>query len=68
VLEPLQRRVAARALGLPAAGRMALAGGAAMLAHGLVTRPTADIDLFSPDEADVQLLRPRTGGRRRQAR
>jgi hypothetical protein len=57
VLEPLQRRVAARALGLPAAGRMALAGGAAMLAHGLVTRPTADVDLFSPDEADVQLLR-----------
>jgi hypothetical protein len=36
---------------------MALAGGGAMLAHGLVTRPTADIDLFSPDKADVQRLR-----------
>jgi Nucleotidyl transferase AbiEii toxin, Type IV TA system len=27
-----------------------------MLAHGLVSRPTADIDLFSPDEADVRRL------------
>jgi Nucleotidyl transferase AbiEii toxin, Type IV TA system len=57
VLDPLQHRVAQRALRLPAAGRTALAGGGAMLAHGLVNRPTADIDLFSPDEADVQQLR-----------
>jgi Nucleotidyl transferase AbiEii toxin, Type IV TA system len=35
---------------------MALAGGGAMLAHGLVTRPTADVDLFSPDEMDVRRL------------
>jgi predicted nucleotidyltransferase component of viral defense system len=44
------------ALHLPSVGRTALAGGAAMLAHGLVSRPTADIDLFSPDEADVRRL------------
>lgn len=32
---------------------MALAGGGAMLAHGLVDRRTQDLDLFSPDPAEV---------------
>jgi len=27
-----------------------------MLAHGLVTRPTADVDLFSPDKDDIPRL------------
>jgi hypothetical protein len=57
VLDPLQERVASIALHLSAAGRAALAGGGAMLAHGLVTRPTADVDLFTPDAEDVPRLR-----------
>jgi len=41
---------------LPEAGQVALAGGGAMLAHDLVDRPTQDVDLFTPDPAEVRRL------------
>jgi hypothetical protein len=41
---------------LPRAGQVALAGGGAMLAHDLVDRPTQDLDLFTPDPAEVAPL------------
>jgi hypothetical protein len=41
---------------LPEAGQVALAGGGAMLAHDLVDRPTQDVDLFTPDPAEVTRL------------
>jgi hypothetical protein len=46
-LDPLQERIARTALALPEARTLALAGGAAMIAHGFVTRSTKDIDLFT---------------------
>ncbi len=55
MLDPLQERIARLALSLPGAENLALAGGGAMLAHGLVDRPTQDVDLFTPD-ADVTAI------------
>lgn len=55
-LTPLQRRVAELALGLPEAASFCLVGGGAMLAHGLVDRPTDDLDLFTTTTADVARL------------
>lgn len=52
-LDPLHEQLARVALALPEAGNAALAGGGAMLAHGLVDRPTRDLDLFTPDPGDV---------------
>lgn len=50
--------LAATALGLPEAEGFALAGGGAMRAHGLIERPTQDIDLFAPPGSSVpDLLR-----------
>lgn len=52
-LEPLAAEVAQTALALQPSGSIALAGGAAMLAHGFVDRPTVDIDLFTPDATEI---------------
>jgi hypothetical protein len=52
-LDPIQRDILAVAMTLPEAQGMALAGGGAMLAHGLVDRRTQDLDLFSPDSAEI---------------
>jgi len=52
-LDPLHEAVAALALGLPEARQVALAGGGALLAHDLISRPTQDIDLFTPDPAEL---------------
>lgn len=54
-LDPLQERIARIALALPQARTLALAGGGAMIAHGFVTRPTRDVDLFT--EVDDQEAR-----------
>ncbi|MFG1923296.1 nucleotidyl transferase AbiEii/AbiGii toxin family protein [Cryptosporangium sp. NPDC048952] len=53
-LDPLQEQITQTALSLPQAHTLALAGGGAMIAHGLVDRATHDVDLFTeidPDEA-----------------
>ncbi len=47
-LDRHQLEVLQIAMGLPEAASLALAGGGAMLVHGLVERPTADLDLFTP--------------------
>lgn len=52
-LDDFQTEVATIALGLPSAGNLVLVGGAAMLAYGLVDRPTYDIDLFTAEQEDV---------------
>lgn len=46
-LDPLQDLVVRAAVGLPEARTLALAGGAAMIAHGFVDRATHDVDLFT---------------------
>jgi hypothetical protein len=47
-IEPFKVRVIELALGAAAAHGFALAGGNALAAHGLLSRPTQDIDLFTP--------------------
>jgi predicted nucleotidyltransferase component of viral defense system len=65
VLDPLQQRVAETALELARHGRVALAGGSAMIAHGFVDRMSEDVDLFTPDQAEVTDLRDRLSARLR---
>ena len=65
MLDPLQQRVAEIALELARHGQVALAGGSAMIAHGFVNRMSEDIDLFTPDPAEVADLRDRLSTRLR---
>jgi len=48
-IDPFQARVAQLALAVAAGQGFALAGGNALVAHGLLTRPTEDVDLFTPE-------------------
>ena len=50
----LHRRVAAVALAAAAVHGFALGGGNALLAHGVISRPTQDVDLFTDQEHGVQ--------------
>ena len=52
-LNELHRRVATVALRLAQRYGFALGGGNALIAHGLISRPTQDVDLFTDDEAGV---------------
>ncbi|MPZ00251.1 MAG: hypothetical protein GEU97_20150 [Actinophytocola sp.] len=53
-LDPLQELIARRALELPQARTLALAGGGAMIAHGFVDRATKDVDLSTEvDDAEA---------------
>lgn len=55
-LHPLHEHLARLTFSLPEATDVAIAGGNAMLAHGLVERPTQDLDLFTPDESEIHPL------------
>lgn len=60
-LAPPQLEVARCLFALPEAEGFALAGGAALLAHGTIERPTRDIDAFAgakagPTPGDVRPL------------
>jgi len=48
-VDPFQAEVARIALTAAAGHGFALAGGNALVVHGLVDRPTQDVDLFSPE-------------------
>lgn len=50
-LTALQERLAALVAGLDESDGFALAGGAGLAAHGLLERPTRDLDYFGPPEA-----------------
>jgi len=50
----LHRQVASIALAAAARHGFALGGGNALLAHGLTTRPTQDVDLFTDQEHGVE--------------
>ena len=52
-IDELQRAVATVALRAAARHGFALAGGNALIAHGIVDRPTDDVNLFSNQEAGV---------------
>lgn len=58
-LTPIQIEVARAFFQLPQSEGYVLAGGAALLANGLISRPTEDIDLFPPPPpAGSRRLRP----------
>jgi len=50
----LHRRVAVIALRAASGHGFALAGGNALLAHGMISRPTQDVDLFTDDQHGVE--------------
>ena len=52
-IDHLQREVAVIALRVAAGHGFALAGGNALIAHGIIDRPTDDVDLFSDQEGGV---------------
>jgi hypothetical protein len=52
-ISKLQREVATVALRAAARHGFALAGGNALIAHGIIDRPTEDVDLFSDRETGV---------------
>lgn len=52
-LSELHRKVAAIALRAAAGHGFALGGGNALIQHGLISRPTQDVDLFTDQEAGV---------------
>ena len=52
-LTVLHRRVATVALRVATRYGFALGGGNALIAHGLITRPTQDVDLFTNEETGV---------------
>jgi len=56
VLTALQQRVRGIVADLPEAGTVALAGGGALIVHGIVDRATTDLDFFSPDAVDVRVF------------
>jgi Nucleotidyl transferase AbiEii toxin, Type IV TA system len=53
-LNELHRRVATVALRVATRYGFALGGGNALIAHGLISRPTQDVDLFTNEEAGVE--------------
>jgi hypothetical protein len=50
----LHRQVAEVALAAAAGHGFALGGGNALLAHGIISRPTQDVDLFTDQEHGVE--------------
>ena len=52
-LTELHRRVATVALRVATRYGFALGGGNALIAHGLITRPTQDVDLFTNEQTGV---------------
>src|SRR6266566_7516672 len=57
LVSELHARVAAVALAAAAGHGFALGGGNALLAHGVISRPTQDVDLFTDREHGVEALR-----------
>jgi hypothetical protein len=66
-IDALQREVATIALRTAARHGFALAGGNALIAHGIVDRPTDDVDLFSDQETAVADAADAVEGALRQA-
>ena len=56
MLTTLQKRVRRIVAELPEADTVALAGGGALIVHGIVDRGTTDLDFFSPDAIDVRIF------------
>jgi len=53
-LDELHQRAASIALRAAGEHGFALGGGNALIAHGLISRPTQDVDLFTDREAEPE--------------
>ena len=53
LIDPFHERVARTALAVAEEHGFVLGGGLALIAHGTLSRPTADVDLFGPESAPV---------------
>jgi len=62
-LTAFQIEVARFFFSLPTSASFLLAGGAALLAQGLTSRPTQDLDLFTRHPGDVAKARERSSQR-----
>ena len=62
MLTSLQQRVRSIVAKLPEADTVALAGGGALIVHGIVDRATTDLDFFSPEVVDVRTFADATRG------
>lgn len=58
MLSPLQARIAVVLARLPEAEGFALAGGAALIVHEVISRETRDLDFFTPSASDVGTVLP----------
>ena len=54
MLTPLQERICRLVVSVPDAEGVVLAGGGALIVHGIVDRATTDLDFFSPDVGAVR--------------
>lgn len=59
MLSPLQERIAQLVATLPEAQSFALAGGAGLIVHQVIDRPTNDLDFFTPKDGAIGRLLPR---------
>jgi hypothetical protein len=66
-LDELHRRVAAIALQAAAGYGFALGGGNALIQHGVISRPTQDVDLFTDHETGVRAAAGTVEGALREA-
>ena len=58
-LDPFQAEIARIALEVAGAHRFALAGSNALAVHGIIARPTEDVDLFTDSSDGVELVAQR---------
>lgn len=58
MLSPLQERLRRLVAQLPEAETLALAGGAALIVKGIVSRPTRDLDFFATSSEEVNRILP----------
>ncbi len=66
-VSPLHGRVTVIALRAAAPHGFALGGGNALIAHGLIDRPTQDVDVFSNEEGGVEAAADAVGAALREA-
>ena len=66
-VSPLHGRVTVIALRAAAPHGFALGGGNALIAHGLIDRPTQDVNVFSNEEGGVEAAADAVGAALREA-
>jgi Nucleotidyl transferase AbiEii toxin, Type IV TA system len=66
-LDPFQAEIARLALKAAEGHGFALAGSNALAVHGIIARPTEDVDLFTDADNEVQSVAPRVAAKLEEA-